>query len=659
MKRYLQIVLLTMLTTAAKNAAAQPPSGSQLTKDQNTCATCHGEPGLWEGDKLRLFVPDEQLSDDVHWKNGVNCHDCHGGDPRSFDVPVAHAAQIDGAETHVLPFRPSLSEPSRSPSRLETQIQICGNCHKQASDSYLASVHGHGLRGSGLVVTAVCTDCHGSHGIYPASDHRSQLHTAKVSTTCANCHQYINERVQQSVHGLAGASPATDHVADAKPAADQEAKRQTSCTDCHRGHDLPHPGSPTSRLAMADRCGNCHVDLSNSYTHSLHGELTELGYVPAAKCSDCHGAHDVLATSDPQSRLSSVNRRETCSHCHTDVTDNFLDFDPHADPNNPDRDQILYWVNAGLTGLLTTVFVAFGAHSVLWLVRGLPHVAKHGRPKYAKPGNRAYVRFRPVHRIAHTVLMTSFLGLALTGLPLQYSSYGWAQSVSGMLGGFSSTGLWHRVFGIANFCCLVFYVIWFGSRLIIGPKTGVNRVRYLFGPDSPVPNRRDLSDFAKMLRWFVGLGPKPIFERWTYWEKFDLWAASADIVLIGTSGLILWFPNQFCSFLPGKALNIADLIHGKLALLATGFVFAVHFFSTHLRPEKFPMDVSILTGLVSEEEMEEERPELVRRLRESSQLEQHIAKVPRASHLMLAMVCGFVALGLGLALLVGILIAEF
>ena len=309
--------------------------------------------------------------------------------------------------------------------------------------------------------------------------------------------------------------------------------------------------------------------------------------------------------------------------------------------------------------MLIAVFAVFGLHSVLWLVRSLPHVVKHGRPGYPKPGGRAYVRFQPVHRAAHAVLMTSFLGLALTGLPLKFSDYRWAQVVSATLGGFESTGLWHRIFGIANFGCLVFYILWFGSQLIIGPQDSRGRFRWAFGPDSPVPNRRDFSDFAKMLRWFVGRGPKPTFERWTYWEKFDLWAASADIVLIGTTGLILWFPNEFCTVLPGQALNIADLIHGKLALLATGFVFAIHFFSANLRPEKFPMDISILTGLVSEEEMEEERPDMVKRLRESGRLEARMVAVPPRRVLALFMLAGFVALSMGLALLVGILVAVF
>lgn len=653
MKVLLHFTLLTAWATVGGIASGQPQTGSQLPPASNSCATCHGEKYLWEGDNLRLFVALEQLADDVHWKNGVNCHDCHGGDPSSLRFQEAHATEVSDTQSEAIPFRPNLSQKARTPTRLEAVVQVCSKCHEEASQSYVVSVHGHGLQQSGLVVTAVCTDCHGHHGIYAAADPRSSLHFTNVGATCATCHQFIQERLQQSIHGQAHETAATaDELTDSG-----NTKRKPSCTDCHQGHDLPHPRSSAFRLGLPDRCGSCHAELTNSYTRSLHGQLTELGYLPAAKCSDCHGSHDILPVTNPASLVSTANRRNTCAKCHPNASDNFLDFDPHADASDAQRDPVLYWVNLGLTGLLTTVFVAFGAHSVLWLVRSLPHVAAQGRPRSLTPGGRAYVRFRPVHRIAHAVLMTSFLGLALTGLPLRYSNYGWAQTVVWALGGFSSTGLWHRIFGIANFSCLVFYVLWFGTQLIVGPRSGVNRIRYIFGPDSPVPNRRDLSDFAKMLRWFVGLGPKPTFERWTYWEKFDMWAASADIVLIGTTGLILWFPNEFCSLLPGQALNIADLIHGKLALLATGFVFAIHFFSANLRPEKFPMDISIFTGLVSEDEMEKERPELVKRLRETGQLEQYVTETPSSLSLTLATLGGFIALSIGLALLIGILIA--
>jgi cytochrome b subunit of formate dehydrogenase len=655
MRILLNIALVIAGAIVTGRAVAQQPVGSRLAAQDNNCATCHGETDIWEGQRRRLFVPSQDLADDVHWKNGVNCHDCHGGDPGQFSIPDAHAAQTSESQPEKALFQPALSQTDRSQARLATQIQVCGKCHAEALQSYKASVHGHGLQESGLVVTAACTDCHGAHGIYPASDSRSKLHVESVTATCASCHRFIAEELQQSVHARGEVQAA---VGD-QPGTGQSAQRKPVCTDCHQGHDLPHPRSAQFRLALPDRCGNCHADLQTSFSTSLHGKLTDLGYLPGARCSDCHGSHDILPVSNPDSRLSSVNRRSTCAQCHSSVTDNFLEFDPHADARDAQRDPILYWVDVGLTWLLIGVFTAFGLHTALWMLRSWMHARRHGRPERLSPGKLGFVRFQPVHRAAHTVLMISFLGLALTGLPLKYSHYQWAQMISSALGGFETTGLWHRIFGVANVLCLVFYCLWFGGQLVFGPWNGMTRSRFVFGPDSPVPSGRDLRDIGCMLRWFVGLGPKPTFERWTYWEKFDIWAACSDIILIGSTGIILWFPTQFCALLPGETLNLASVIHGKLALLATGFIFTIHFLNTHLRAEKFPMDTSILTGLVSVEELEEERPEMATRMRRSGQFEHLLEPVPSRGVLWLMTLGGAIALAIGIGLLVGILTAVF
>jgi hypothetical protein len=94
-------------------------------------------------------------------------------------------------------------------------------------------------------------------------------------------------------------------------------------------------------------------------------------------------------------------------------------------------------------------------------------------------------------------------------------------------------------------------------------------------------------------------------------------------------------------------------------LLATGFVFAIHFFATHLRPEKFPMDKVILTGLVSEEELLEERPDYLKRMHREGRLHQLRGTVPQADILRYISLGGFVALAIGLGLLVGILVGAF
>ena len=129
----------------------------------------------------------------------------------------------------------------------------------------------------------------------------------------------------------------------------------------------------------------------------------------------------------------------------------------------------------------------------------------------------------------------------------------------------------------------------------------------LFGPDSMMPTWQDWKDFVAHNKWFFGRGPKPQFDRWTYWEKFDYFAVFWGVFIIGASGLIMWFPEFFTRYLPGWIINIALIIHSDEALLAAGFIFSIHFFNTHFRIEKFPMDTVIFSGRVSKTEMLHER----------------------------------------------------
>ena len=391
---------------------------------------------------------------------------------------------------------------------------------------------------------------------------------------------------------------------------------------------------------------------------TIHGELTRLGYQPAADCYDCHGSHTIWPASNPASLISPQRRLETCRKCHPYATANFAAFDPHVNYHNPQESPAVYWIYRVLLTLLLTTFGVFGLHSVLWLVRGVVEVFQEGRPKGLVPGHDAYVRFVPMHRRAHTVLLLSFLGLALTGLPLKYSNMEWAKVLASSMGGFASTSFWHRVCALVTFTCFGIYMVRLVRQFIGGHRRGTPWFKVLFGPDSPVPNWRNVKDFFKMVRWFLGLGPRPTFERWSYWEKFDFWGACADIVIIGSTGLVLWFPGFVCAFLPGVTLNIAKVIHSTQALLATGFVFAIHFFSIHLRAEKFPADMSLLTGLVSEEEFQHERPDYYERLQREGRLDSLRATVPSKWRIRLVKLAGFVALAIGLALLIGIFLAS-
>jgi len=614
------------------HASGDPRSMLHPSQLANTCGTCHPQQR-------------DLLLADVHSKAGpkneqgvgsvLDCNECHGKDVHGL-LPV---------------------KDFKSPVFVNNQVESCGRggCHEQGKQSYLDSVHGQGLQASGLLVTAVCASCHRAHGILPAKNEQSSLHVARVADTCGVCHRFIEERLKTSIHGQGNGPGGTA----SKPAPGGDLRRTASCTDCHQKHDAVRPGTPGFRMAMANRCGDCHKELSHQFALSVHGSLTELGYGAAAKCADCHGDHEIRALDDPQSRLSAANRTETCGKCHPRASGNFLNFDPHADHTNRDRSPVLYWVYLVLLSFIFGTFGFFGLHSILWFVRSLVDVRRHGRPDAYTAGAVAYVRFPLFHRAAHTLLLVSFLGLALTGLPLKYSHTEWAHFTAAVMGGFASTSVWHRIFGLVNIGCLAVYVVRMLANLITATRNGVTVRHALFGPDSPLPTWRDVKDMFRMVRWFFGMGPKPTFERWAYWEKFDFWGASADIVIIGVTGLILWFPHFTCLWLPGETLNLAKVIHSTQALLATGFVFAIHFFATHLRPEKFPMDMVILTGMVSEEELRHERPELLERLRREGKLDVLQTTIPPRRRLLSLAIGGAIGLTIGLALLAGILIGIF
>ena len=263
-----------------------------------------------------------------------------------------------------------------------------------------------------------------------------------------------------------------------------------------------------------------------------------------------------------------------------------------------------------------------------------------------------YLRFDRYHRVLHGLLMLSFLGLALTGLPLLFSEAPWAGRLARVFGGFHTAGRIHRTFAallIAVFCAHVFRLL---HRLFVKKELYI-----LWGPASMTPQPRDIVEMLQHFRWFLGFGPRPRFDHFTYWEKFDYWAVFWGMGIIGFSGLVLWFPVFFSHLVPGWFFNIAMLVHGEEALLAVGFIFTIHFFNGHLRPEKFPMDTVIFTGRVTEQELGGERLDEFERLARDGTLARLRLDPPRPWVLPLGRTIGTVAVAVGLTLVVLIVYA--
>jgi cytochrome b subunit of formate dehydrogenase len=212
-----------------------------------------------------------------------------------------------------------------------------------------------------------------------------------------------------------------------------------------------------------------------------------------------------------------------------------------------------------------------------------------------------YWRFNVYHRVVHLLVLVSFFGSTISGLPVKYPNAGWARWLTRIQGGVELMGIVHRVSAIIIALYCIMHLAYIVHHVLARKKKP-------WGPDTPVPSIKDVKDVWHNLLYFLGQGSRPVFDRFAYFEKFDYWAVFWGVPIIGLSGLVLWFPTFFAKFLPGFAINIAHIMHSDEALLAVGFIYIVHMFNTHIQFEKFPLNKVIFTGKVPEEELRHERP---------------------------------------------------
>jgi len=593
---------LMALSKAKEKVVRKKPCPECYSVDQ--CLECHDEI-----DKTAFALS-------VHGKNA--CTSCHRD---IYDLESHAEGEIPMGKVH------------------------CEYCHRKEFKDHNLSVHSDNDVG--------CIDCHTN--IHELKSYKKDK--KKVVAMCSGCHEQEGEDYLKSVHGKAVMAGNLD---------------APTCTDCHGLHDIRELRVDDSHSKMAvtakefhtKACLACHADEAMmkrnhvftlavaTYEKSYHGKVESLGYPTyVAGCADCHTPHKQLPPSDPQSSISPKGLIKTCGQCHKGVNANFVLFLPHADYKDKTHYPVLYWTWVAMTGLLIAVFSFFWLHTLLWLIRSYierNELRKEGIYIYpAKNPKVIYRRFSWLEKLIHLVMMFSFLGLVLTGSPLKFSDAPWAKGVINFLGGPMAAGHLHRWCAIITFAYFGITFLWCLYYLFLKP-TGENFFQKLFGPDSLFPRWKDVQDLIGMFKWFFMKGPKPKFDRWTYWEKFDFLAVFWGMFAIGLSGLMLWQPQFFARFLPGWLFNIATIVHSDEALLAAGFIFTVHFFNTHLRPEKFPMDPVIFTGVVPGYLMEEERPLQYARLKAKGQLEKIETKYPRVWEEALGHILGMTGLSIGI-----------
>ena len=264
------------------------------------------------------------------------------------------------------------------------------------------------------------------------------------------------------------------------------------------------------------------------------------------------------------------------------------------------------------------------------------------------------LRFTRLNRGLHFFMILSFLNLALSGMTLKFSYTGWARFLSSLYGGFESAGYLHRFSALVMVTVFIIHIV----DLIKNKRKEAGSLKALIiGPRSMMFNKKDLNDFIGSMKWFLGKGERPEYGRWTYWEKFDYFAVFWGMIVIGSTGFVLWFPEFFTLFIPGFMINVATIIHSDEALLATGFIFTIHFFNTHLRPEKFPMDVSIFTGRVPLEEFKLDRPKEYEEIMSKGALNKYLIEAYPPIVLKVIKLFGWTVLIIGFSMIIWIIYA--
>jgi hypothetical protein len=235
--------------------------------------------------------------------------------------------------------------------------------------AYENSVHGIAVLTENNFDAATCVSCHGSHDVRAMGDPDSPINWRNVPETCGQCHGEIMEQYVESIHWTAAL---------------KGVRTSPVCTDCHGEHAVQSPEDPDSPVhplrVSAETCERCHASelLSGKYgiatnrvetfENSFHGLAIRGGSVTAANCASCHGIHNILPSSNPNSLIYPANLSETCGKCHADVEAGFAAGPVHVTSTTAPG-KIVFYVKTVYLWLIIVVIGGMILHNGIDFIR--------------------------------------------------------------------------------------------------------------------------------------------------------------------------------------------------------------------------------------------------------------------------------------------------
>ena len=269
-------------------------------------------------------------------------------------------------------------------------------------------------------------------------------------------------------------------------------------------------------------------------------------------------------------------------------------------------EQINWWVRRIYLVLIVGTIGFMLAHNLLLFGRKV-------RARY-RAADLTVLRMNLSQRVQHFILAVSFIVLAVTGFALKFpdSWIGKAMGSNEMFRRWS-----HRIAGVVLLAVGAYHVFTSSPR-----KKGGSWSK------TCCPASKDVRDVADNARYLTGLSAaKPKIGRFGYAEKMEYWAVIWGTIIMGVTGLMIWFKMEVTQFLPRWAVDVATTIHYYEAILACLAIVVWHFYHVIFDPDVYPLNWACWNGKVSKHWQEEEHP-LDKTLGLSSQPKADGAKSP-------------------------------
>jgi cytochrome b subunit of formate dehydrogenase len=550
----------------------------------------------------------------------VSCGNCHKDASEHYlnsDHGVAFKSGDKGAPTCISCHKSPITSKAFANNKVEkkkAQEKLCLSCHLDDDDvrerstpstgfihAYDNSVHGYALHKKNNGDAATCTDCHKSHFIVKGTDSRSTVYRLNIQNTCGACHKEVKEEFIESIHGKLVAKGNGD---------------APSCTNCHGEHNILKTDDPNAPVAFQNVsrqiCSPCHesMKLSEKYgmsanryktfSESYHGLALSGGSASVANCGSCHGVHNIKPSSDPTSMVHKDNLVKTCGSCHPGANETFTQGSIHVTLNKEDE-PILYWISTTYIFLLFSVLGGMFLHNVLDLVKKskIRKLKQLGKIQEEHHGHALYVRMTFGERIQHATMAISFMILVVTGFMLRYPESWWVSHIRDFWTDVVVYRSWiHRIAAIAMILVSLYHIYY-----IAFTQRGRELVKDLF------PTFKDFTDAIGVAKFNLGISKvKPKLDRFSYVEKAEYWALVWGTIVMSVTGLLMWIYIDYIGVFSKLDWDIARTIHYYEAWLAFLAIVIWHFYFVIFNPDIYPMSLAWFKGTITEEEMAEEHP---------------------------------------------------